>query len=553
MNHRVQEPCPPGHEPVVAGVWQRVWLLLVLGTALAVLLGWTHHRSVPVAVVEASQARLPCVSYAPYRRPGETPFDPTHRVTEAHIEADLRLLKPFTGCVRTYGASRGLEAVPLVARKLGMQVYLGAWIGRNSDENQAELASAILLSQQFPDVVRLLVVGNEVLLRKELTPPQLALLLAQAQAATQVAVAYADVWEFWVRHAAVLLPHVDVVAAHVLPYWEDEPVGATQAVDHVYGIAATLKNVFTPTPVLIAETGWPAAGRQRGPARPGVLEQATFVRALQARQATEPLDYNLIEGFDQPWKRALEGAMGGYWGLLGADGTARFALTGPVIPDPLARWWLAAAALGALAGLLVGRRSVWQAATLALSAAALATLGLVQGQALQVWSRGPLEWATGLAMLVLSCGLSSALALRLAQWMATGRAPPAPHWLRWCRCGFLFGTALMALGLVFDARYRPLDWPSLALPAVLLAALAWLGERTGQSDETDRETRFLAAVVGLCAPAIAWQEGVHNTEAHLVAALLAVLAVAVLWPQRGAARTSVKPASSTAGAESGTA
>ena len=31
-------------------------------------------------------------------------------------------------------------------------------------------------------MVRLLVVGNEVLLRKELTPPQLALLLAQAQA-----------------------------------------------------------------------------------------------------------------------------------------------------------------------------------------------------------------------------------------------------------------------------------------------------------------------------------------------------------------------------------
>lgn len=552
MNHRVQEACLPDRGPAVVGLRRRVLLLLVFTSALASLLGWACHRSMPVAVVDAPQAQLPCVSYAPYRRPGETPFDPRHRVAEADIETDLRLLKPFTRCVRTYGVSRGLEAVPAVARKLGMQVYLGAWIGRDTDENQAELTRAILLSQQFPDVVRLLVVGNEVLLRKELTPPQLALLMAQAQAATNVPVAYADVWEFWVRHAPVLQPHVDVVAAHVLPYWEDEPVAAAQAVDHVYGIAETLKKVFTTTPVLIAETGWPSAGRQRGPARPGVLEQATFVRALQARQATEPLDYNLIEGFDQPWKRALEGAMGGYWGLLGADGRARFAMTGPVTPDPSARWLLVVAVLGALAGLLVGRRSVWQGTTLALSAAALAALGLLQWQALQVWSRGPLEWALGLAMLALSCGLSGIAAWRLAHWMATGVAPPAPRGLGWCRLGFLFCTALMALGLVFDARYRPLDWASLALPAVLLAALAWLGERTAPEAETGREARFLAAVAGVCAPAIAWQEGVHNTEAHLLAALLALLAAAVLWPQRGVARTPAKPASSTAGAASGT-
>ena len=127
-----------------------MFLLLVLATTLATLLGWVYQRSVAVAVVEAPHTQLPCVSYAPYRRAGDTPFNPTHQVTEANIEADLRLLKPYTGCVRTYGASRGLESVPSVARKLGMQVYLGAWIGRDAEENQTELATAILLSQQFP-------------------------------------------------------------------------------------------------------------------------------------------------------------------------------------------------------------------------------------------------------------------------------------------------------------------------------------------------------------------------------------------------------------------
>jgi hypothetical protein len=78
-------------------------------------------------------------------------------------------------------------------------------------------------------------------------------------------------------------------------------------------------------------------------ARPGGAgdtdEQARFVRGMLARQAAEPLDFNLIEAFDQPWKRALEGAMGGAWGLFDADGIQRVPLAGPLPPNP--RWfWL---------------------------------------------------------------------------------------------------------------------------------------------------------------------------------------------------------------------
>jgi exo-beta-1,3-glucanase (GH17 family) len=321
-------------------MWRRALVLGGLALGLLILLLWSFNQGRPVALPEAAELRLPCVSYAPFRRPGHSPFDPALRVDPAMIEADLRLLSQVTGCVRTYGLDHGLDAVPAIARKLGLRVVLGAWIDGNAVTNQAQLDQALELSRDYADVIDLLVVGNEVLLRGELPPAELANLLARARRESAVPVAYADVWEFWLRHADVLRPHVDVVAAHVLPYWEDEPVAIEQAVLHVAAVNAKIRAFFAPLPVFIAETGWPAAGRQRGAAVPGRLEQARFIRELLARQDAT-LHYNLIEGFDQPWKRQLEGAMGGYWGLFAADGTQRVSLNGPVVADPV--WWRIAA------------------------------------------------------------------------------------------------------------------------------------------------------------------------------------------------------------------
>ena len=321
---------PPSSEAPRVQRARRAGVLLMLTLALTVLLAWAVDRSRPVPLPEVGAARLPCVSYAPFHRPGQSPFDPALQVAPAVIEADLRLLATVTGCVRTYGLDHGLDAVPGIARRLGLRVVLGAWIGRDPVANTAQLERALDLARTHADVIDMLVIGNEVLLRRELTPEALAALLARAKDESEVPVAYADVWEFWLRHGPALREHVDVVAAHILPYWEDSPVAVADAVGHVAAIAATLGATFDPLPVYIAETGWPAAGRQRGPAVPGYLEQARFVRELMARHAAQPLSFNLIEGFDQPWKRSLEGAMGGAWGLFDAQGRARVALNGPV-------------------------------------------------------------------------------------------------------------------------------------------------------------------------------------------------------------------------------
>lgn len=567
------EPHPARTSP---GPLRRAAALLMLAAALAALLAWALDRGRPVPLPEVGQVRLPCISYAPFRRPGEAPDDPDLVIAPDRIEADLRRLATLTGCVRTYGLDHGLDAVPEIARRLGLKVLLGAWIDRDPEASAAQLERALALTRSHSDVIDLLIVGNEVLLRRELAPEALAGLLAGARRASEVPVAYADVWEFWLRHGAVLRGQVDVVAAHILPYWEDQPVALDQAVDHVAAIARRLDEAFAPLPVYVAETGWPAAGRQRGPAVPGRLEQARFVRGLLAQQASEPLPFNLIEGFDQPWKRRIEGAMGGAWGLFDQEGQTRIPLTGPVVPDPQAWQIPLAAALGGLAGLGWAAwriRGLWPTAALVLCGAGITALIPLQWRQLLVWSRDPLEWGLGSLALLLALLCALAATQRLARALAAAPAqglaqrPGLVSAFRGCLpigqrlaalllLGLLFALAVDALGLVLDGRYRPLPWPTLAAPALPLMALALLGERLAAGA---REERLLAAVCAACAPIILALEGLANTQALLYAALLLGLSVAILLPHRSTGtcwqapdsppgRTSTRAAMSTAGA-----
>ena len=180
--------------------------------------------------------------------------------------------------MRTYGVDHGLDAVPEIARQLGLRVILGAWIDSDSVSNTAQLKRALALTQEYADVIDLLVVGNEVLLRGEQTPAALADILAAARRESRVPVTYADVWEFWRQYAEVLRQNVDVVTIHLLPYWEDAPVSSPGGSAPCCGQRRNAVDFF-PLPVLIGETGWPAAGRQRGAAVPGGWNRRnSFVR-----------------------------------------------------------------------------------------------------------------------------------------------------------------------------------------------------------------------------------------------------------------------------------
>ena len=77
--------------PRSPSAWRRVAALGSLALGLLGLLVWVFVQGRPVPLPEVTEPGLPCVSYAPFRRPGHSPFDPALTITPALIGADLRL------------------------------------------------------------------------------------------------------------------------------------------------------------------------------------------------------------------------------------------------------------------------------------------------------------------------------------------------------------------------------------------------------------------------------------------------------------------------------
>lgn len=527
--------------------------LALFAVALAV---WWVRQGVARDLPEPPDARVDCVSYAPYRLPGESPFIETARVSEERIETDLRILAERTSCVRTYSTQQGLDQVPKVAERLGMQVLVGAWLGRERPKNDIEIARAVELAREHPRTVRALIVGNEVLLRRELPESALIDYLTRArEAAAPVPVTYADVWEFWLEHPGIAAA-VSFVTIHILPYWEDEPVAIDKAIAHVLQVAREMAGRAGGKAILIGETGWPSAGRTRREAVPGRIEQARFLRQFALAARENGLRYNLIEAFDQPWKRRLEGAMGGYWGLFDSQGVVKFPWNGPVEADPSWRRGLLAGAGGALlaalvAGLAVAgsRGASGQGAGVGRRVSAHALAGFCAGAVMAIqwnylthWNRDAVEWVITLFFTAVAVGLwfvsvellgrpppdrpaadadTDASAGAAAVLADPRRIDPAGAFVV-LRALMLAGAAGFMLLLAFDHRYRGFPWPLYLLPTMglLLAWLARPGQRTGDAPEEG----LFASLIALASIAVLVIERPSNHHALAFVALMLLLA-----------------------------
>src|ERR1700730_199502 len=289
-------------------------LLLISLSAIAAVWWWL---ATPMTLTRAPidpDAKLLCVSYAPFRG-NQTPLSPTTHVSAEQIAQDLAQLAKISDCVRTYSIENGLDQVPELAAKVGLKVIQGIWLGSNRLKNLTQISTAVRLSKEYPATITSLVVGNEVLLRGEMTQSHVAATIRSVKAQVAVPVTYADVWEFWLRNREVY-EVVDFVTIHILPYWEDFPVRAKHAAVHVDAIRRRMAVAFPGKEILIGEPGWPSEGRMRDGALPSRTNQARVVSEILDMAKRDGFRVNLIEAYDQPWKRELEGTVGGYWGLF---------------------------------------------------------------------------------------------------------------------------------------------------------------------------------------------------------------------------------------------
>ncbi|HEX5509218.1 MAG TPA: beta-1,6-glucan synthase, partial [Pseudolabrys sp.] len=257
-------------------------LFFFLISAAAIVASWAWlgaPLTMPVSPL-APGDKLYCVSYAPFRA-NQTPFDPTTHISSAQIDEDFARLAKLTDCVRTYSVELGLDQVPAIAKRHGLKVILGIWISGTPEKNRLEIETGVGLANRYPDVVRAVVVGNEVLLRGEMSAAGLAETVRAVKARVRVPVTYADVWEFWLRNAP-LAAAVDFITIHILPYWEDFPISADKAGAHVQSIRQKVADAFPGKDILIGEVGWPSAGRMREGALPSPANQARVIQDVLA-------------------------------------------------------------------------------------------------------------------------------------------------------------------------------------------------------------------------------------------------------------------------------
>lgn len=508
--------------------------LLVTALCAVLAIAFIVRQGRPVPVADGPDGKVACVSYAPYDR-HQTPFDETLVIPPEQIERDMAVLATFTRCVRTYATGQGLDKVAEIAHRHGLGVYAGAWIGRKDVDNQAEIGRLIAMANAHPEALKGLIIGNEVLLRGEQTAAALAAYVGQVRAGLDhaIPITYADVWEFWVEHPE-LRDAVDFVTVHILPYWEDDPTSVEEAVTHVMAVWREVRDEFAPKPILIGETGWPSEGRRRQDAEPTLVNQALFIRGILTAAHETGADYNLIEAFDQPWKRELEGTVGGAWGMFDAERGAKASLTGPVVERSDAFVWLAGGlALGALPLLVtLVRRETRDPAALGI----LLFGGLFAGcvLVLQGWhaldaSRWATEWAVNLGWLAVSVGIAGA-GLRLLAGLPCRVTAVDLRFLSTC------AMSVASLGLLFNSRYRDLPVSMFLIPAVLLAL-------TPADGEEGPERRAMALLLGATSLGVLLNEGVLNTHAWLWTATALLLAAPTLLSGAFARAGKTAPAS----------
>jgi exo-beta-1,3-glucanase (GH17 family)/cellulose synthase/poly-beta-1,6-N-acetylglucosamine synthase-like glycosyltransferase len=274
-------------------------------------------------------------------------------VSPEHIDRDMAQLSQLTGRIRTYTVSNGQDRVPEIARRHGLTVSLGLWISSDLEMNEKEIETGIKVALANRRTVDRVIVGNEAILRGDVTVDQMNGYLKRIRAALpyRIKVTTAEPWSTWLLNPE-LGENVDIIFIHLLPYWEG--ISARDALPFLGRAYQHVVDEFPDKPITIGEAGWPSEGRTKRQAEASLANEAYFIRNFVKLAMEKGWDYYLIEAYDQPWKGDNEGAVGAYWGLFDANGTPKFPFMGMLRTFPEWRTYASlAAAITLILGLLI--------------------------------------------------------------------------------------------------------------------------------------------------------------------------------------------------------
>jgi exo-beta-1,3-glucanase (GH17 family) len=263
--------------------------------------------------------RIHGIAFSPYMD-GQGPGD---QISEAQIEQRLKIIEPYTCWVRTFSCVEGNEHIPRIARAHNLKTMVGVCLSDDKEKNEIELEQGIKIARQgYADI---LAVGNEVLLRGELTEHELIEYISRArQAVPGLDISYVDAYFQFEDHPA-LTDACDILLINCYPFWEECP--ADYALLYMKDMYQRAVRVAKGKKVIISETGWPSYGAASGAAVPSAESAMQYFINTYMWAEQDDIDVFYFSSFDEAWKTGDEGDVGAYWGLWDKDGNFKYSET----------------------------------------------------------------------------------------------------------------------------------------------------------------------------------------------------------------------------------
>jgi len=256
------------------------------------------------------------ISFSPYIE-GQGPGT---QITAEQIQQRLQYIKPNINWVRSFSCTEGNELIPAIAQQQGLKTMVGVWLDDNLANNELELNNAIDLAKAGH--VNILAVGNEVLLREDLTEEQLIDYIERAKAAVpEIKVGYVDAYYEFEDHPRVTAV-CDVILANCYPFWEGCP--AEYSLLYMKDMYRRAVKAANGKEVIITETGWPNVGTPERGAIPSYTNALKYFINTYLWAEEDDLDVFYFSSFDETWKVEDEGDVGAYWGLWDKDGQLKY-------------------------------------------------------------------------------------------------------------------------------------------------------------------------------------------------------------------------------------
>ncbi|MEM9679632.1 MAG: glycosyl hydrolase family 17 protein [Bacteroidota bacterium] len=332
------------------------------------------------------------ISYGGYRKTSRE-FQPTME----DLKEDLKILQALDiKVLRTYNVQlaqapnllKAISELKAEDEEFEMYVMLGAWIdcknawtdlepdhNVESEQNEGEIKRAVALANKYPDIVKVIAVGNEAMVKWATSyyvqPDVILKWVNHLQDLKKAGELSKDLWitssddfaswgggdpSYHVKDLEDLIKAVDYISMHTYPYhnthynpefWgiqaAEDSLSDTEKIEKAMtranqfamsqykAVSEYMKSLGVDKPIHIGETGWATVSNghygPNGSKATDQFKQALYYKNMREWTNKAGISCFYFEAFDEPWKDAHnQKGSENHFGLFTVDGKAKYVL-----------------------------------------------------------------------------------------------------------------------------------------------------------------------------------------------------------------------------------